>query len=97
MAEGWCAAAVAGRLLSELGARVIKVEPPEGDRLRRQPPNAADGTSPTFQTLNPNKESVTIAKNSPVLHALIGEADILLTDQTTLEDRCIDLPDKFVT
>ena len=97
LAEGWCAAAVAGRLLSELGARVIKIEPPEGDRLRRQPPNAADGTSPTFQTLNPNKESVTIATNSPVLHALIGEADILLTDQTTLEDRCIDLPDKFVT
>ncbi len=81
-----------GRLLADLGAEVVKVEPPEGDRLRRQPPNACDGTSPAFQTLNANKESVAIAADSPMLQALIGEADILLTDQTTLVDHGIDLP-----
>jgi len=59
-------------LLSALGARVIKVEPQEGDRLRRHPPNATDGTSPTFQTLNANKESVAISADSPALQALIG-------------------------
>ena len=75
---------------------MLKVEPPEGDRLRRQPPNAGDGTSPAFQTLNANKESVAIAADSPVLQALIGEADILLTDQTTLVDHGIDLPDDTV-
>jgi CoA:oxalate CoA-transferase len=93
LAEGWCAAAVAGRLLSELGARVIKVEPPEGDRLRRQPPNAADGTSPTFQNLNSNKESIVLGADSEALLELIGKADILLTDQTTLNDRKINLND----
>ena len=59
-------------VLSELGARVIKVEPQEGDRLRRQPPNATDDPSPTFQTLNANKESVAISADSPALQALIG-------------------------
>ncbi len=93
MAEGWCAAAVAGRLLSELGARVIKVEPPEGDRLRRQPPNVADGTSPTFQNLNANKESIVLDADNKVLLELISKADILLTDQTTLDDREITLND----
>lgn len=94
LADGWCAAAVAGRLLSELGARVIKVEPPEGDRLRRQPPNAANGTSPTFRNLNSNKESVVIESGSKVLDALIGAADILLTDRTTLDDRGISFSDE---
>ena len=97
LAEGWCAAAVAGRLLSELGARVIKVEPPEGDRLRRQPPNAADGTSPTFQNLNSNKESVATEAGSAVLQDLIAVADILLTDQTTLDDQGIVLTDDDLT
>lgn len=97
LAEGWCAAAVAGRLLSELGARVIKVEPPEGDRLRRQPPHVADGTSPTFQNLNANKESIVVASNSGVLQDLIAAADILVTDQTTLDDHEIALADNDLT
>lgn len=93
LADGWCAAAVAGRLLSELGARVIKVEPPEGDRLRCQPPNAENGSSPAFRNLNANKESVVVAPGSAVLDDLIGAADILLTDQTTLDDQVIALAD----
>lgn len=97
LAEGWCSAAVAGRLLSELGARVIKIEPPEGDRLRRQPPNAADGTSSTFQNLNANKESIVVDPNSKVLWDLIAAADILLTDQTTLDDQDITLADSDLT
>ncbi len=70
------------------------MEPPEGDRLRRQPPNAADGTSPTFQNLNANKESIVV--DDAALRALIGKADILLTDQTTLGDRGIELTDDDV-
>lgn len=97
LADGWCAAAVAGRLLSELGARVIKLEPPEGDRLHRQQPNEAGRTSPAFRNLNANKESVALTADSPVLQELIGAADILLTDQTTLDDRGIVLPDDAIT
>lgn len=93
LAEGWCAAAIAGRLLSELGARVIKIEPPEGDRLRRQPPGAENSSSPTFRNLNANKESVVVTPGSAALDDLIGVADILLTDQTTLDDRDIKLVD----
>ncbi|MCL4744364.1 MAG: CoA transferase, partial [Burkholderiaceae bacterium] len=32
------AIALAGRMLADLGARVIVVEPPQGDSLRRVPP-----------------------------------------------------------
>jgi len=34
IAEDWAAAAVCGRLLSELGAEVCMPAPPEGDKLR---------------------------------------------------------------
>jgi len=34
IAEDWAAAVVCGRLLSELGAEVCMLEPPEGDQLR---------------------------------------------------------------
>jgi len=88
---------VAGRLLSELGARVIKIEPPEGDRLRRQPPNETGRSSPSFQNLNSNKESVVVEAGSDVLQDVIAAADILLTDQTTLDDRGIILTDGDLT
>ncbi len=93
LAEGWCAAAVAGRLLSELGARVVKVELPAGDRLRRRPPGAAQGTSPAFRNLNANKESIALEPECDVLFDLIGAADVLLTDQTTLDDWGLALTD----
>ena len=64
LADGWSAGSVAGRLLSELGARVLKLEPPEGDRLRLIEPRAADGSSAAFQTLNSNKERLVLDLNS---------------------------------
>ena len=39
---GGIAASYAGKLLADLGAEVIKVEPPGGDRVRRQSPFKAD-------------------------------------------------------
>ena len=68
-----------GYLLAMAGARVIKVEPPGGERMR--------GTgdvivSYPFMMLNGNKESVTLNFKSDsgrdLLRGLVGRADILL-------------------
>jgi crotonobetainyl-CoA:carnitine CoA-transferase CaiB-like acyl-CoA transferase len=45
-------------LLADMGAEVIKVEPPDGDSMRQWPP-ISDGFSENFASLNRNKRSVT--------------------------------------
>ena len=46
-------------LLAELGAEVIKVEPPQGDQMRHLgKPAKTRGMSPTFVTINQGKKSV---------------------------------------
>ncbi len=47
------------RLLADLGAEVIKVEPPEGDYVRTQPP-MRDGHSAYFAHLNCGKKSLAV-------------------------------------
>ena len=46
------------RLLSDLGAEVMKVEPPEGDATRRLAPFLASGESALYAYLNAGKRSV---------------------------------------
>ena len=50
------AAAYAGRLLADLGADVVKVEPPAGDPLRHHGPYAPG----IFRSRWPNQASTTI-------------------------------------
>ena len=45
------------RLLADVGAEVLKIEPPEGDAMRGRPP-LRDGESAYFGTLNAGKRSV---------------------------------------
>jgi hypothetical protein len=47
-------------LLGDLGAEVIKVEPPEGDTMRRLGPPQRGGFSAAFLNFNRNKRSVVI-------------------------------------
>ena len=47
------------RMLADLGAEVIKIEPPEGDLIRIQPP-LREGRSAYFASLNCGKKSVAI-------------------------------------
>ena len=61
---GGIAASYAGKLLADLGADVIKLEPPGGDSVRRKPPFAADvpgrERSGLHLFLNTNKRSLTL-------------------------------------
>ncbi len=71
-----------GMLLADLGADVIKVEPPgRGDTLRSWPP-LNDGYSENFASLNRNKRSVALDLKNPDdrarAEALIREADVVI-------------------
>jgi crotonobetainyl-CoA:carnitine CoA-transferase CaiB-like acyl-CoA transferase len=71
----------AGMLLADLGADVIKVEPPGGDAWRRYEP-FADGESRYFYALNRNKRSAVIdlkdEEGRQASRALIRTADVVL-------------------
>jgi CoA:oxalate CoA-transferase len=63
-AAGWTGAALCGRMLAELGAEVIKVEPPGGDSLRhRAPAKDADGIA--FSLLSAGKRSIVLDLEAP--------------------------------
>ncbi len=68
-------------LLADMGAEVIKVEPPSGDTLRQWPP-LSDGFSENFASLNRNKKSVVLdlknAADRDTALELIATADILV-------------------
>ena len=68
-------------LLSDMGADVIKVEPPAGDGLRQWPPLNA-GFSENFASLNRNKRSVVLDLKTPedaaLARAMILDADIVV-------------------
>src|ERR1700736_2118608 len=60
------------RLLADLGAEGIKIEPPEGDFIRGQPPIRA-GKSAYFASLNCGKKSLAIDLRVPEAADLIRE------------------------
>ncbi|MEM7405072.1 MAG: CoA transferase [Pseudomonadota bacterium] len=69
------------RLMADMGAEVIKIEPPGGEFLRAAPP-VRDGHSAYFGTLNCGKKSLAIdLKQSAGLEAvkaLVRTADVLI-------------------
>ena len=68
-------------LLADLGADVIKVEPPQGDQWRRQEPCGDDSSKP-FVALNRNKRSVVLDLKSDEGRrdsaALIAQAEVVV-------------------
>src|SRR5487761_2192849 len=84
-AEG-LAAPHATRLLADLGAEVIKIEPPGGgDMLRREGPTTAAGDAALFGTLNHGKRSLTLDPTQPsgadLLRALTRRSQVLVEAQ----------------
>jgi crotonobetainyl-CoA:carnitine CoA-transferase CaiB-like acyl-CoA transferase len=67
-----------GMILADLGAEVIKIEPPGGDRTRNLPGLGIG----FFRSFNRNKKSVVLDINTPegreAALDLIGESDVLL-------------------
>jgi crotonobetainyl-CoA:carnitine CoA-transferase CaiB-like acyl-CoA transferase len=75
------AAPFASRHLADLGARVIKIERPEGDFARHYD-DSVNGLSSYFVWLNRNKESVVLdlkdGADSEILRNIIGGADVFI-------------------
>jgi len=69
------------RLLADVGAEVIKIEPPEGDDMRLRTP-LRDGHSTYFGQLNAGKRSLALdlknAEAIKLVHQLVAGADILV-------------------
>jgi formyl-CoA transferase len=67
-----------GMILADLGAEVIKIEPPGGDKTRKLPGLGIG----FFRTFNRNKKSVVLDINTSAGHAtvleLIGRCDVML-------------------
>ncbi|MET0269719.1 MAG: CoA transferase [Sphingomonas sp.] len=84
----WAFVPAAGGMLSDMGASVIKVEPPTGDPLRGlQIGNAAPGDHGfvlSWESYNRGKRSITLDLRQPagieVLYRLLEDADVLLTN-----------------
>jgi len=70
-----------GALLADMGADVIKIEPPDGDLMRAWPP-MLDGYSQYFASVNRNKRSVALdlktAKDLQAARTLALSADVVV-------------------
>jgi crotonobetainyl-CoA:carnitine CoA-transferase CaiB-like acyl-CoA transferase len=85
---GW-PISLAGRMFAELGATVVKLEPPEGDALRHAGPIHADGLSYAWHTTCAGKRSVVIDPQSDTdlrfLRDLVPASDIVLSDGVSFD------------
>ena len=76
------AAPFATRQLADLGARVIKIERPDGGDFARGYDTTVNGLSSYFVWLNRSKESLTLDLKHPecagVLETLLGRADVFV-------------------
>ena len=72
----------AGMMLSDLGADVVKVEPPGGDPMRQLPPWSYAGMSSYFLSINRGKRSIVIDLDTEpgreLIHQLAEQADVVL-------------------
>lgn len=69
-------------VLADLGAEVIKVEPPQGDPTRTWGPPFWDGHSPSYMALNRNKKAIRLdlkaEEGISSLMKMLQDADVLM-------------------
>ena len=75
----------ASQILADLGAEVIKVEPPHGDHFRPGTrPAKTPGMGSGWMAVNRGKKSIALdlknAEDATVMRALLAEADIFITN-----------------
>ena len=75
-----------GRLLGDLGADVLRVEPPTGSVSRGLPPFSPDGTSLYFAYRNTNKRGIVLDFDNPddrrTFRSLVMKADVVIESET---------------
>ena len=78
---------LAGQYLGDMGAEVIKLEPPEGDLTRVIGPRRSSHMGAFFLTSNRNKRSIVVdlktAEGRAILHKLLATTDVLLHSMRT--------------
>lgn len=71
----------ATQFLADLGADVIKIEPPAGDATRKIGPRGDDRMGPIYLSTNRNKRSLVLDLKQPegrgILLELVKDADVL--------------------
>src|SRR5215471_16245641 len=79
------ATSLAAKIAADLGADVLKIEPPGGDPARRAPPLLPHGESALFQFLNTSKRSVVLdlatASGRAALDAILDNAQAVLFEE----------------
>jgi len=85
----YIAGPMASMILADLGATVIKIEPPEGDRFRTYPPHDATAVTEGAPYLwaNRNKLGMAVDVKHPegqkAIHALLATTDVLIENYAT--------------
>ncbi|MDF2096255.1 CaiB/BaiF CoA transferase family protein [Aquibaculum arenosum] len=78
----WLPGPAAGQMLADLGASVVKVEPPAGDPMRRLGPQDPDGVSAWYKLVNAGKTVLRLDLKSEEgkdrFAELLAAADVLL-------------------
>ena len=78
---------LAGQYLGDMGADVIKLEPPEGDRTRVMGPRRSPKMGSFFLTSNRSKRSIVAdlktAEGRQILQSLVATSDVLLHSMRT--------------
>jgi crotonobetainyl-CoA:carnitine CoA-transferase CaiB-like acyl-CoA transferase len=100
---GLVSAPFATKMMGDLGADVVKIEPPEGDRARRRGPYppAVDGTEPDlersglFLAINTNKRGITLdltdSEDRACFDDLVATADVLVHNHVPTEMEALGL------
>lgn len=74
-------------ILADMGAEVIKIEPPGGDAARGYTPPDLEGESPTFLSMNRNKHGVVLdlsaEEGRQVAREIVAKSDVLLENFAT--------------